>query len=160
LTALGLLAAAICLQTAGQPSRPARLEAVGWLAGHWIGEGLGGVGEEIWSEPGGGVMLGLYRHLVRGKLTFFEVMMIAEERDTLVLKLKHFGPDFNGWEPKDEHVAFPLIGLEPRAARFDGLDYLGQEDGSLRILLKMKSPDGNVREEEFRMKRLSPAGAN
>jgi hypothetical protein len=153
LKAIGLLVAAIWLQAAGPPSRPARLEAVGWLAGRWIGEGLGGLGEEIWSEPRAGVMLGLYRHFVGGKLVFFEVMMIAEERDTLVLKLKHFGPDFKGWEPKDEHVAFPLIEAEPRAARFDGLAYLGQKDGSLRILLKMKSPDGHLREEEFRMKR-------
>lgn len=41
-----------------KPSPPATLAAVGWLEGHWLGDGLGGVSEEIWSPPRGGVMMG------------------------------------------------------------------------------------------------------
>ena len=32
-----------------------------WLAGHWRGEGLGGVCEEVWSQPLAGTMMGSCR---------------------------------------------------------------------------------------------------
>lgn len=39
----------------------ATLADMKWLVGHWKGTGLGGVSEEIWTEPAGGVMMGMYR---------------------------------------------------------------------------------------------------
>jgi hypothetical protein len=37
---------------AGMQSPPATISDMAWLAGHWAGEALGGLSEEIWSDPG------------------------------------------------------------------------------------------------------------
>jgi hypothetical protein len=31
-----------------------------WLAGHWTGDGFGGVSDEVWSLPANGTMMGVY----------------------------------------------------------------------------------------------------
>ena len=79
-------------------SPPATIAAAAWLEGHWLGDGLGGVSEEVWSPPRGGVMMGMYRSLKQDKASFYEFLMLVEENGTLVMKLKHFNPDFSGWD--------------------------------------------------------------
>ena len=39
-----------------------------WLAGHWTGDGFGGVSDEVWSLPADGVMMGMYRNIQDGKV--------------------------------------------------------------------------------------------
>ncbi len=95
-----------------QQPATATLSAMAWLAGRWIGEGLGGVSEEIWSEPRGGVMMGMYRSLKQDQPVFYEFLMLVEEQGSLVLKLKHFNPDFSGWEEKSSFVSFRLVMVE------------------------------------------------
>src|SRR5687768_11650964 len=58
-----------------QPSPAATLSVMAWLRGAWEGEGLGGVSEEIWSEPRGGVMMGMYRSLKQDQPVFYEFLM-------------------------------------------------------------------------------------
>jgi hypothetical protein len=136
------------------PSPPATLEAVAWLAGHWVGEGLGGVSEEIWSPPAGGAMMGAYRMLKDGRPVFYEFLLIVEEKGSLILKLKHFHPDLTGWEEKADFVDFPLVAVEPKAVHFDGLSFLLEPDGSLTIYLLLHDrKSGAVREEPFRLRR-------
>jgi hypothetical protein len=138
-----------------QPSPAATLSVMAWLAGAWEGEGLGGVSEEIWSEPRGGVMMGMYRSLKQDQPVFYEFLMIVEEKGTVVLKLKHFNPDFSGWEDKGAFVSFRLAKVEARAVHFDGLSFIREGDDSLRIYLLLRdSKTGQVREEEFRMRRV------
>jgi hypothetical protein len=137
-----------------QPSPPATLSVMAWLAGSWQGEGLGGVSEEIWSEPRGGVMMGMFRSLKQDQPVFYEFLMFVEEKGTVVLKLKHFNPDFSGWEEKGAFVTFRLAKVEERAVHFDGLSFIREGDDSLRIYLLLRdSKTGLVREEEFRMRR-------
>src|SRR5690606_36146300 len=93
-------------------SPPATIDRVAWLAGRWVGEGLGGVSEEIWSPPAGGAMMGSYRLLKDGAPVFYEMFLLVEEKGTLILKVKHFAPDFTGWEEKSEFVDFPLVAIE------------------------------------------------
>jgi hypothetical protein len=135
-----------------QPSPPATLDAIAWLAGRWVGEGLGGWNEEVWGAPQGGVMMGMYRLLKDGKPVLYEFLMIVEEQGTLVLKLKHFNPDFSGWEEKADFVDFPLVAVEPAAIHFNGLSFVRHGDAELRIYLLLRGPDGTVREEEFRLR--------
>jgi hypothetical protein len=134
-------------------SPPATLEVMSWLAGRWEGEGLGGYNEEIWSAPRGGVMTGMYRHLKDDRPVFYEFLMFVEEKGTIVLKLKHFNPDFSGWEEKKDFVDFPLVKVEERAVHFDGLSFVRESDNALRIYLLLRDKNGHVREEEFRMRR-------
>src|SRR5262245_19489519 len=56
--------------SAGEKSPPATLADMKWLAGHWVGEAFGGRAEELWAEPAGANMAGLYR-LVKGEKTLF-----------------------------------------------------------------------------------------
>jgi hypothetical protein len=135
-------------------SPPATLDQVAWLAGHWVGEGLGGVSEELWSPPAGGAMMGTYRLLKDGAPVFYEFLLLAEENGTLILKLKHFNPDLTGWEEKADFVDFPLVAIEADAVHFDGLTYERQPDGSLRVYLLLRNREtGAVREELFTMRR-------
>ena len=139
-----------------RPSPPATLEAVGWLAGRWEGEGLGGYNEEVWSRPRAGVMMGMYRHIKEGRPAFYEFLMVVEQNGTLVLKLKHFNPDFSGWEEKDKTVDFRLVEAEERAVHFDGLSFVRDgEDGLLIYLLLTNRKTGQAREEEFKMRRVA-----
>ena len=79
-------------------SRPpaASIADMAWLAGHWAVEGLGGVADEIWSPPDGGMMLGMYRLVREQKPVFFELLSLSEEQGSLVIRLKHFNPDMTG----------------------------------------------------------------
>lgn len=98
-------------------------------------------------------MMGMFRHLKQDRPVFYEFLMIVEEKGSLVMKLKHFNPDFSGWEEKDAFVDFPLVKVEEKAVHFDGLSFRHQDDGSLLIHLLLRDRKGGVREEEFRMKR-------
>jgi hypothetical protein len=132
---------------------PATLTDMKWLIGHWKGTGLGGVSEEMWSAPEGGVMMGMYRLVIKGKPSFYEFIHLAEENGTLVMKLKHFNPDLTAWEEKDRFVTFRLVKLEPEAVYFSGLTFRRSGD-RLQIFLALRDKDGKVREEEFRMERV------
>jgi hypothetical protein len=131
----------------------ASLADMGWLVGHWTGTGLGGVSEEIWSEPAAGAMMGMYRLIVGGKLVFYEFMNMVEENGSLALKLKHFNADLTGWEEKDRFVTFRLAKLTPTEAWFGGLTFRRVSNDRLEIFLALRGNDGNVREEVFHMER-------
>ena len=81
-------------------SAPAKLADISWLTGHWRGKGLGGQADETWSMPAAGTMVGMFRLIQNDKLAFSEFFVLVEENDSLVLRLKHFDPLFNGWEKR------------------------------------------------------------
>ena len=130
----------------------ATLADMQWLVGRWKGTGLGGVSEEMWSEPAGGVMMGMYRLVLNGKPSFYEFIHLAEENGSFVMKLKHFNPDLTGWEEKDRFVTFRLLKLEPEAVYFGGLTFRRSGD-RLQIFLALRDKDGKVREERFDLER-------
>jgi Domain of unknown function (DUF6265) len=139
--------------TEGQASPKASIADVEWLAGSWLGSGLGGVSEEIWSKPQGGVMMGAYRLIMDGKPVFYEMMWLTETEGTLMLKLKHFHPNLVGWEEKDKTVDFKFVGRNGNRINFSGLTFERTDDKNLKIYLALKQKDGSVREELFIMKR-------
>ena len=128
----------------------ATIADVSWISGHWQGEGLGGVCEEIWSPPLGNNMMGMFRFVKDGKLVFYEFETIVEESNSLNLKIKHFSQDFIGWEEKGVSVNFPLISLTAKEAVFDGLRFRKIDDDSLNIFVVIQG-----KEEAFRFKRMS-----
>jgi hypothetical protein len=131
----------------------ATLADMAWLIGHWKGSGLGGVSEEMWSAPEGGVMMGMYRLVIGGKPSFYEFMHLAEDRGSLVMKLKHFNADLTAWEEKDRFVTFRLVKLGLNEVYFSGLTFRRSVD-RLQIFLALRDKEGTVREEEFRMERV------
>lgn len=80
-----------------------------WLVGYWIGTGLGGDCEEVWTPAVDGHMIGTFRFWEKGKLVFSEFMNLVEDGESVTMKLKHFGSDLLGWEEKEEWTTFELI---------------------------------------------------
>lgn len=110
--AAALLSGACAAQA--QPAAPAASEAVtidraAWLAGRWVGEGLGGQMEEVWSPPVGGQMIGHFRFMQNGAPVFYEFMVLEVADGGLRMKLKHFNPDYSAWEDRDEWVTFTPV---------------------------------------------------
>ncbi|MEQ9423576.1 MAG: DUF6265 family protein [Cyclobacteriaceae bacterium] len=131
------------------------IEDFAWLSGHWIGDGFGGVSEEIWGEPMAGTMVGLFRHLNDGKPNFAEFFQINEEGDSIRFRLKHFNPDMTGWETKEDYVEFPFISVEPGKAVFKGLTYELVSENQMVVTLKLRNKERQW-EEVFTFNRSEP----
>jgi len=139
----------------GAKSPPATLADMNWLAGHWVGQALGGVSEEIWSPPKAGSMMGMYRLMRDGKPVFYELLTIVEENGSLVLRLKHFNADLTGWEEKNKTFDFPLVALRNGAVHFEGMSFHPQ-GAALTVYLAIGQKGGGVREEAFSYARVLP----
>lgn len=60
------------------------LEPIGWLAGSWVGEEAGRTTEEHWTQPSGGIMVGMNRTVARGRTESFEHLRIEARDDGVV----------------------------------------------------------------------------
>ena len=58
--------------------KAATLESLKWLAGRWEGDVEGDTTEEHWTEPKGGMLLGMNRSVYRSGKASFEFLRIAE----------------------------------------------------------------------------------
>jgi len=132
-----------------------KLENIAWLSGTWYGEAFGGQTEEIWSTPSGGSMMASFKLINDGKVTFYEIEVIREIENTLILQLKHFGPDLKGWETKDETVDFPLKEITKTKVVFEGMTFEKVSDNEMDIYVDIKNDDGNVEVVKFNYKKES-----
>lgn len=139
---------------AGTVGEKATLADVSWLIGSWSGIGLGGVSEEIWSRPADGAMMGTYRLVKDGKTVFYEFMLLTETEGTILLRIKHYHPNFVGWEDKDKSVDFKFVKTEGDRVYFSGLTFERKGKKGLNIYLALRQKEGGVREEVFNMKRV------
>jgi ketosteroid isomerase-like protein len=122
----------------GAASPPATLADIAWLAGRWVGEGLGGSAEDVIAPASGGQMMGMFRHSrADGSPNFYEFYLFAEKDRSLTLRLRHFSPMLSAWEERDEFVEFPLVAIAEGAAYFDGLSYVRAEDGRLTVGVRL-----------------------
>lgn len=137
----------------GQAGAKAGINDISWLSGSWSGTGLGGVSEEVWSKPNGGIMVGTYRLIIDGKPIFYEMMWMLEREGSLILRLKHFSPELVAWEEKDKTVDFKFVDRVGDRMRFSGLTFEKVGDRKLNIYLALRQKDGSVKEEVFRMER-------
>lgn len=137
------------------PRPRASLAELSWLVGEWQGPGVGGApSQETWSSALGGLMAGTFvQGDGKGGVMFSEVMQIAPDGESLVVRLKHFNADLTGWEEKDKSIAFRLIGREGDAWYFNGLTYRRESRGRLLVAVRMRDKDGSVSELVFRFRR-------
>jgi hypothetical protein len=159
-----VLALALAAPLAAQETRvapeghvppPANIADAQWLVGDWVGTGIDGAeAAESWLPPSGGTMVGVFvQEKPDGALMFTEHMYLAEEKGSLVLKLKHFNPDLTGWEEKDGMVRFRLLSIEPCAAFFSSLTYRCDGEDGLLVAVRMKSEGDAIEELVFRFQR-------
>lgn len=124
------------------------IEDFAFLQGFWSGTGFGGKSEEMWMPASDGSMFGIFKQSSAAGITFTEFMEITKVAEEFVLRLKHFNPDFTGWEEKEEYVTFPLVSVAPGQALFNGLSYIVVND-QLRIELRLRETDGAVNTAVF-----------
>lgn len=145
----GILLLAAGLAGTTRPQNDVPIHA--WLEGSWEGDGFGGRSEEIWSAPSPeGKMMGVYRHHKGdGSLNFYEFLVLDERG----MHLKHFTPELHAWEEKEEYLTFEKIRYVRDSLIFKGLEFHYLPPDSMRIYLKMRNAEGQVRTEVFNMKR-------
>ena len=102
---------------------PANIDELNWIVGEYECSAFGGMAHEVWTKPRGGNMMGAFQLVDGDKISFYEIMSIVEKDGSLLLRLKHFNAELQGWEEKDETVDFPLVKIEEKKAYFDGLTF-------------------------------------
>lgn len=139
-------------EATGSPK--ADLTAVAWIAGHWRGEALGGVVEEIWSSPLGGSMMASFKLVVDDQVKFYEIETIMQHGETLILKLKHFSSSLHGWEEKEETVDFKLVKVTDNKVFFDGMTFEKVSDGEMNVYVVI-GDEGKKQEAKFSYKKIN-----
>jgi len=121
-----------------------------WITGTWVGDGFGGTSEEVWSAPSKNeTIMGSYRHFkADGSINFYEFFLL----DSSGLRLKHFSPDFEGWETKEDYLHFKMIEISENKIEMKGLIYELISEDTMKIYLDIKTKDG-LKTEVFTMKR-------
>ena len=130
-------------------SQSATIAQAAWLAGRWVGEGLGGTVEEMYSPPVQGVIAGHFVSADDKGIGFFEFVEIKEEGDSLVYNVKHFNPDFVGWEEKDKYHTFQLVSYDANHLYFDGLTIFHPDADTAIHYVRVSSKGGKEQEIKF-----------
>ncbi|MFV8819282.1 DUF6265 family protein [Haliea sp. E17] len=138
----------------GAASPPAQLADLAWLQGSWRGESIMGDAEEVYSAPAGGAMMGMFRLTAGERVRFYEFITLVEEAGSLVLRLKHFGPDLVGWEERAESAEFPLVRVEEDSYFFDGLTIRRHGRDRMTVIVLTGSSGGKATELEFNYHRV------
>ncbi|MGJ8593408.1 MAG: DUF6265 family protein [Aquaticitalea sp.] len=129
------------------------LENIRWISGNWKGEAFGGITEENWSEPSGGSMMATFKLIDKGAVVFYEIEIIREIENSLILQLKHFDNDLKGWETKDETVDFPLKEITPNKVAFEGMTFEKIGENEMNVYVDIKQENGEVETVQFNYKK-------
>lgn len=138
------------------PPPVASIDDLAWLAGEWSGEGImGGAAREVYSPPAGGQIIGHFSQMRGDDIWFYELLSIVPRGESLVYRLKHFGPDLAGWETQDAASAkeFVLVAQEGDAWYFNGLTLRRDGANAMVATVAVKQDDGSVAELSFRYTR-------
>lgn len=126
-----------------------KLENIAWISGHWKGEAFGGLTEENWSTPSAGSMMATFKLINDNKVTFYEIEIIRELENTLMLQLKHFNNDLKGWETKDETINFPLKEITATKVIFEGMTFEKISDTEMNVYVDIHQEDGSIETVKF-----------
>ena len=102
----------------------------------------------------GSNMMGAFQLVQADTVAFYELMAFVEEENSLALWVKHFNPDFSGWEEKDDKVIFPLVRIDASAFYFQGVTFERVDDDSLRVYLAFTREGSPVGETMLTYRRL------
>ena len=151
-TILAAFALTLAAPAAAQPPAQVSIEDAAWLAGRWVGEGLGGTIEETWAPAAGGQMVGHFQLIRDGKPVFYEIMLLDRQPGGLRMRVKHFNADFTAWEDKAGWHSFEPVSAGPDELRFEGLT-LRRSGNEATATVTIRHKDGAVRDEVIRMRR-------
>jgi len=134
-------------------SPKAKLADVAWIKGNWKGKAFGGIVEENWSEPSGDSMMATFKLSNNGKTSFYEIEIIREINESLILQLKHFNSELKGWETKDETVDFPLVKIKANTVYFDGMTFEKITPNEMNVYVLLHQKDGGKKEIKINYKK-------
>jgi len=137
----------------GENSPNANLEILSFMEGHWKGQAFGGETEEIWSPSNGNSMMFVFRHLVDGEVTFYEIGHIRTIEKTLIFELRHFDNNLHAWEEKNEVQQFKFIKAEGNRVYFNGFTFEKISAAEINIYGLIDNEDGSSNEVVFNYKR-------
>lgn len=139
-----------------------QLDLIGkMLEGYWIGKIEDDIVEEGWSRPSANSIMGMFKWIKEGKNYFYEFIIIEKINDKIELKIKHFNPDFEGWEEKSDFACYRLVEVSTNKIVFGPLNpdekgrliYEKPEDNSLVAILEM-SQTGKILKFIFNRKSI------
>lgn len=133
-------------------AQPVTIEDASWLAGRWVGEGLGGAVEETWAPAAAGQMVGHFQLVRDGAVALYEIMLIDVAEGGLRMRVKHFNADFTAWEDKGEWHAFEPVSVSATELAFDGLILRRVSETEAEFIVRMRYSDG-VRNQVLRLRR-------
>lgn len=130
-----------------------------WLQGRWVGTGMGGEVEEVWSPINDNQMVGHFTYKRDGKIVFYEILLLRPDVEGVGLEMlvKHFDRDFTAWEDKEEWVTFKAEAAHPGLILMKGLT-LRRDGDTLEAVVTMRQADGSVNDVPFIMKRVPGEG--
>lgn len=128
------------------------IDDAAWLAGRWIGTGLGGDVEEVWSPPRGGQMVGHFALVRDGQPEFYELMLVDVVEAGVRMRVKHFNRDFTAWEDRGGWHTFEPRSVEPGIIRMSGL-VLRRDGDELLVTITIRERSGAVQEHKLRLRR-------
>ncbi len=149
-----LLFACMAIPTVGQ-QEVWNIRQLEFMSGHWVTTGEWGEMEENWSAPMGNSMMCSYRCVRDGKVLFYEFIVIEQEAEGPVMKLRHFSPGNIAWEDKENPYEYPLMYLEENFARFErpdkktALTFHRVSGDSLKVILDRQEKDGKWVQDVF-----------
>ena len=136
----------------GETRPAATLEDASWLVGSWTGTGFGQNFEEVWNPPSAGSMVGMFKLMNDEGVSFYEILLLTVEDETLSLKVKHFNADFTAWEEKADYVNFRLVAMEDDALHFGGISFYRRDADTIDGYIVMRNGD-SVTEHHLAYKR-------
>jgi len=120
---------------------PATLADVEWLVGSWAGPAFGGTAEEVWNPPSAGSMLGMFKLVQDGEVTFYELLALVEQEGSLELKVKHFNADFTAWETKEDYITFRFISADDNVIHFSGISFYRVNEDEIHVYLALHNEE-------------------
>lgn len=138
------LAASLLLSVSvGHAETPndAGIGALGFLEGHWIGGSETFMFEEVWTAPLGDTMTGIARGVRDGQTIVLEFIVIEQTNDGVVMRFKHFNPDYSTWE-EDGPIELVMTQTAERdfifkaedpAAEVKSIRYFSSDDNALQV---------------------------
>lgn len=133
---------------------PASIDQLSWLAGSWVGTGMGADVTETYSAPLGGRITGHFAMADgKGGVAFTEIVDYVPLRTSLAYRVRHFNPDLSGWEDKTgKPVIFPLVAIEKDRWFFDGMTLDRTGPNALTMWVRI-TRNGTTSEVPFRFVR-------
>ena len=95
-------------ESTGKQNMENRLSRLSWITGTWVANVDGDHLEEIWSEPVGDTLMGVFRWVKGGKVWIKEIVTITEDSEGLVFRLRHFDRKMTAWEDKEKPFYYPV----------------------------------------------------